>query len=150
MRHDVGRLADREVTEVIHVIDTEGDHITWTFPADPGAVGAARSMVRAQLHGWGLDGVGDLVTLLVSELVTNALRYATGPIDVRLVRPSGLDGILRVEVSDPLPEFPHERVAQPGDEGGRGLQLVARTTRRWGIRPGDVGKTVWFELAVPK
>ncbi|CAM5245307.1 hypothetical protein SHIRM173S_01973 [Streptomyces hirsutus] len=55
-----------------------------------------------------------------------------------------------MEVSDPLPEFPHERVARPGDEGGRGLQLVARTTRRWGTRPGDVGKTVWFELAVPK
>ncbi|MET8111904.1 ATP-binding protein [Streptomyces prasinus] len=150
MRYDVGGLADREVTEVIHVIHTEGDHVTWTFPADPGAVGAARSTVRAQLHGWGLDGVGDLVTLLVSELVTNALRHATGPIGVSLVRPSGHDGILRVEVSDPLPEFPHERVARPGDEGGRGLQLVASTTRRWGTRPGDVGKTVWFELAVPK
>ncbi|MFC5956876.1 ATP-binding protein [Streptomyces pratens] len=135
---------------MIHVIDTEDDHVTWTFPADPGAAGAARSTVRAQLHGWGLDGVGDLATLLVSELVTNALRHATGPIDVCLWRPFGLDPVLRVEVSDPLPELPHERVARPGDEGGRGLQLVARTTRRWGTRPGEVGKTVWFELAVPK
>ncbi|GAB2817048.1 ATP-binding protein [Streptomyces chlorus] len=135
---------------MIHVIDIEGDHATWTFPADPSAVGAARSTVRAQLHDWGLDGVGDLAALLVSELVTNALRHATGPIEVCLLRPSDLDRVLRVEVSDPLPELPHERVARPGDEGGRGLQLVARTTRRWGTRPGDVGKTVWFELTVPK
>lgn len=150
MKPDMGGRDDREVTEVIRVIDTEGDRVTWTFPADPGAVGAARSTVRAQLRGWGLDGVGDLVALLVSELVTNALRHATGPIGVSLLRPSGLDRILRVEVSDPLPEFPHERVPRPEDEGGRGLQLVARTTRRWGTRPGDAGKTVWFELTVPK
>ncbi|MEU3143448.1 MULTISPECIES: ATP-binding protein [unclassified Streptomyces] len=130
--------------------DTEGDHVTWTFPADPGAAGAARSTVRAQLHGWGLDCVDDQAALLVSELVTNALRHATGPIGVRLLRPSGLDGVLRVEVSDPLPGLPYERFARPEDEGGRGLQLLARTARRWGTRSGDVGKTVWFELAVPK
>ncbi|MFD3733917.1 ATP-binding protein [Streptomyces sp. NPDC058632] len=130
--------------------DTESDRVTWTFPAVPGAVGAARSTVRAQLHGWGLDSVDDQAALLVSELVTNALRHATGPIDVCLLRPSGLDRVLRVEVSDPLPDLPHERVTRPEDEGGRGLQLLARTARRWGTRPGDVGKTVWFELTVPK
>ncbi|MEU6522708.1 ATP-binding protein [Streptomyces sp. NPDC046924] len=134
---------------MVRVIETEGDRVTWTFPAEPGAVGLARSTVRAQLQGWGLDGVGYLAALLVSELVTNALRHATGPIDVCLSRPSGPDGVLRVEVSDPLPDFPHERVARAEDEGGRGLQLVASTTRRWGTRPGEVGKTVWFELAVP-
>ncbi|WP_406729695.1 ATP-binding protein [Streptomyces sp. GD-15H] len=135
---------------MVRVIDTEGDRVTWTFPADPGAVGTARSTVRAQLQGWGIDGVGDLAALLVSELVTNALRHATGPIGVCLSRPSGPDGVLRVEVSDPLPDLPHERVARPEDEGGRGLQLVACTARRWGTRPGDAGKTVWFELTVPK
>jgi anti-sigma regulatory factor (Ser/Thr protein kinase) len=137
------------VWEVIGVIDTEGDCAEWTFPAEPGAVRTARQAVRGQLRGWGLGGLADLAALLVSELVTNALRHATGPIGVRLVRPSGLDGVLLVEVSDPLPDPPRERAARPEDESGRGLQLVASSSRRWGTRPGAVGKTVWFELALP-
>ncbi|CAL9462334.1 ATP-binding protein [Streptomyces sp. NPDC052610] len=135
--------------DVIGVIDTEGDRAEWTFPADPGAVRTARSVVRGQLHGWDLDSVGDITTLLVSELVTNALRHATGPIGVRLIRPAGLPDVLLVEVSDPLPDPPRERAARPDDESGRGLQLVASSSRRWGSRPGVNGKTVWFELAVP-
>ncbi len=135
--------------EVIGVLDTEGDRVEWTFPADPTAVRAARSVVRRQLHGWALDCVSDTTALLVSELVTNALRHATGPIGVRLVRPADLPDVLLVEVSDPLPDLPHERAAHPEDESGRGLQLVASSSRRWGTRPGESGKTVWFELAVP-
>ncbi|POX49119.1 hypothetical protein C3489_25585 [Streptomyces sp. Ru71] len=137
--------------EVIGVIDTEGDCAEWTFPAEPGAVRAARSAVRGRLHTWGLDSLGDTAALLVSELVTNALRHATGPIGVRLVRPAGRDGrgVLLVEVSDPLPDMPRERTPHPDDESGRGLQLVASASRRWGTRPGDGGKTVWFELALP-
>ncbi|MEU5886360.1 ATP-binding protein [Streptomyces sp. NPDC047461] len=135
--------------EVIGVIDTEGDRADWTFPADPGAVRAARTAVRGRLRDWNLDSVADITTLLVSELVTNALRHATGPIGVRLVRPAGLGDVLLVEVSDPLPDPPRERVAHPDDESGRGLQLVAHSSRRWGTRPGETGKTVWFELAVP-
>ncbi|WP_199829649.1 ATP-binding protein [Streptomyces sp. MMG1121] len=134
---------------MIGVIDTDGDCAEWTFPAEPGAVRTARAAVRGQLHGWDLDCVSDLAALLVSELVTNSLRHATGPIGVRLVRPAKLDGTLLVEVSDPLPDPPRERVARPEDENGRGLQLVAGSTRRWGTRPGASGKTVWFELAVP-
>ncbi|WP_055636056.1 ATP-binding protein, partial [Streptomyces griseoruber] len=114
-----------------------------------GAVATARRVVRGRLHGWGLDSLGDIAALLVSELVTNALRHATGPIGVRLVRPAGLEGVLLVEVSDPLPDPPRERAARPEDESGRGLQLVASSSRRWGTRPGESGKTVWFELAVP-
>ncbi|AVV40687.1 ATP-binding protein [Streptomyces sp. ID05-04B] len=135
--------------DVIGVIDTEGDRAEWTFPADPGAVRTARRAVREQLRDWDLDSVGDLAALLVSELVTNALRHATGPIGVRLVRPARLEGVLLVEVSDPLPDPPRERIARPEDESGRGLQLVASSSRRWGTRPGGAGKTVWFELAVP-
>jgi anti-sigma regulatory factor (Ser/Thr protein kinase) len=135
--------------EVIGVIDTEGDCAEWTFPAEPDAVRTAREAVRGQLHGWDLDCVADLAALLVSELVTNSLRHATGPIGVRLVRPSELDDSLLVEVSDPLPDMPRERVADPEDEGGRGLQLLAGSARRWGTRPGVNGKTVWFELALP-
>ncbi|MFE2098505.1 MULTISPECIES: ATP-binding protein [unclassified Streptomyces] len=134
---------------MIGVIDTEGDCAEWTFPAEPGAVRTARAAVRGRLCGWGLDCLADLAALLVSELVTNSLRHATGPIGVRLVRPAGLGDTLLVEVSDPLPDPPRERVAHPEDESGRGLQLVADSSRRWGTRPGDTGKTVWFELAVP-
>ncbi|CAK7281276.1 putative regulatory protein [Streptomyces misionensis JCM 4497] len=136
--------------EVIGVIDTDGDCAEWTFPAEPGAVRSARAVVRGQLHGWDLDCVADLAALLVSELVTNSLRYATGPIGVRLVRPAGGDDSLLVEVSDPLPDPPREREARPEDESGRGLQLLAGSSRRWGTRPGAGGKTVWFELAVPR
>ncbi|MFD0308624.1 ATP-binding protein [Streptomyces sp. NPDC127119] len=131
------------------VIHTEGEVAEWTFPAEPGAVRTARAVVRGQLRSWGLDALSDVTTLLVSELVTNSLRHATGPIGVRLVRPSGLLDALLVEVSDPLPDPPRERSAQPDDETGRGLRLVADAARRWGTRPGETGKTVWFELALP-
>ncbi|MEU9172518.1 ATP-binding protein [Streptomyces sp. NPDC048420] len=134
---------------MIGVIDTEGDCAEWTFPEDPGAVRAARTAVRESLRAWNLDGLADIAALLVSELVTNSLRHATGPIGVRLVRPDAVDGILLVEVSDPLPDPPRERVAELDDESGRGLQLVAHAAHRWGTRPGATGKTVWFELAVP-
>ncbi|MFJ6834710.1 ATP-binding protein [Streptomyces sp. NPDC091209] len=137
------------VWEVIGLIDTEGDCAEWTFPAEPGAVRTARAVVRGQLRAWDLDSLGDIAALLVSELVTNSLRHATGPIGVRLVRPEGVPGALRVEVSDPLPDPPRERAADTSDESGRGLQLVAGSCRRWGTRPADTGKTVWFELAVP-
>ncbi|MER5299160.1 MULTISPECIES: ATP-binding protein [Streptomyces] len=138
--------------EVIGVIDTEGDCAEWDFPADPGAVRTARAVVRKQLGEWDLAALGDVTVLLVSELVTNSLRYASGPIVVRLVRQAGPLGTLLVEVSDPVPDPPRERAAAPDDEGGRGIQLVARSSRRWGTRPGrtgTTGKTVWFELALP-
>ncbi|GGU41909.1 ATP-binding protein [Streptomyces albospinus] len=118
----------------------------WSFPADPGAVRTARTMVRQVLDDWGLNGAADVAVLLVSELVTNSLRYASGPIGVRMVL-LGAGGLL-VEVSDPLPDPPRERATTPDDEGGRGLQLVACSSRRWGTRRGKTGKTVWFELSV--
>ncbi|MFF5423230.1 MULTISPECIES: ATP-binding protein [unclassified Streptomyces] len=136
--------------------DADGDRAEWTFPAEADAVRTARHAVRATLRGWRLDAtLGDVTVLLVSELVTNSLRYASGPIGVRLVRlgpdgtgPGPCDALL-VEVSDPLPDPPTERPAGPDDEGGRGLALVAGAARRWGTRRGRTGKTVWFELALP-
>ncbi|WP_225799357.1 ATP-binding protein [Streptomyces sp. NK15101] len=138
------------------MIDTDGDRAEWNFPAEANAVRTARHAVRETLRAWELDtALGDVTVLLVSELVTNSLRYASGPIGVRLVRPHG-DGAdparspaLLVEVSDPLPDPPTERVPGPDDEGGRGLALVACSARRWGTRRGRAGKTVWFELALP-
>ncbi|NEC37104.1 ATP-binding protein, partial [Streptomyces rubrogriseus] len=72
--------------EVIGVSDGEGDCAEWVFPAAPDAVRTARALVRRTLDEWRLGSVGDIAALLVSELVTNALRHATGPIGVRLVR----------------------------------------------------------------
>ncbi|MET9830598.1 ATP-binding protein [Streptomyces sp. NPDC006385] len=131
--------------------DTDGDCAEWTFPAEPGAVRAARAAVRGRLRAWDLGSLADIAALLVSELVTNSLRHATGPIGVRLVRPLAFGDVLLVEVSDPLPDPPRERTAHLEDESGRGLQLVAHSSRRWGTRPGrNAGKTVWFELVVPE
>ncbi|AXE22796.1 ATP-binding protein [Streptomyces globosus] len=140
---------------MIGVIDTDGECAEWAFPAEPGAVRTARHAVRGTLHSWGLESVGEVTVLLVSELVTNSLRYASGPIGVRLERRKQVDGdpslgpALLVEVSDPLPDPPRERAAGADDEGGRGLYLVAVSARRWGTRHGKSGKTVWFELALP-
>ncbi|MFF2007911.1 ATP-binding protein [Streptomyces sp. NPDC058195] len=141
---------------MVGVIDTEGDVAEWIFPAEPGTARSARHAVHGALSDWGLDrAIGDMTVLLVSELVTNSMRYTSGPIGVRLVRPqpdgetaAAHPGLL-VEVSDPLPDPPTERMAGPEDEGGRGLQLVACSARRWGTRRGKSGKTVWFELALP-
>jgi PAS domain S-box-containing protein len=119
--------------------------ITWTFPAEPTAVARARALVRQTLREWVLVALEDTAVLLVSELVTNSLRYAHGPIGVRMVRGASL----LVEVSDPLPDPPRERRVDHTDEGGRGLQLVAHSARRWGTRHSPAGKVVWFELALP-
>jgi PAS domain S-box-containing protein len=123
----------------------EGSSAAWTFPAESHAVRHARATVRRTLHEWGLASLEDEAVLLVSELVTNSLRYAHGPIGVRMVRGRSL----LVEVSDPLPDPPRPQHAGEEDEGGRGLQLVARSARRWGTRHGAMGKTVWFELPLP-
>ncbi|MDH6141792.1 PAS domain S-box-containing protein [Kitasatospora sp. GP30] len=117
----------------------------WTLPAEPTAVSRARRLVRGALREWGVAELGDTAELLVSELVTNAVRYASAPIGVRLT----LGGVLLVEVSDPLPDPPRERHAADGDEGGRGLELVHRLALRWGSRAEGMGKVVWFEQELP-
>ncbi|MER6140825.1 ATP-binding protein [Streptomyces sparsogenes] len=147
--------------EVIGVTDSAGGAgfrpggpgvAEWVIPAEPGAVRVVRSQVRQALDDWGLAPLCDVTVLLVSELVTNALRHASGPIGVRMYarrERAAAEPVLLVEVSDPLADPPRERVTAPEDEGGRGLQLVARSALRWGARRDGAGKTVWFELALP-
>ncbi|MFJ9841010.1 SpoIIE family protein phosphatase [Kitasatospora sp. NPDC101155] len=117
----------------------------WTLPAEPTAVSRARRLVRAALAEWGVEDLTDTAELLVSELVTNAVRYASAPIGVRLT----LGETLLVEISDPLPDPPRERHAAEADEGGRGLELVHRLALHWGARAEGIGKVVWFELDLP-
>jgi PAS domain S-box-containing protein len=185
------------------------------LPARPEAAFAARHHTRAVLREWGLSDQSELAELLVSELITNAVRHASGPrpspwsfadsyhdvdaesdpegmlerallleyrdhlgameedsemdllaepglldelgmLDGTLSAPGGsrrLDLVLRrglralwIEVHDPDVRLPRLRQAAETDEGGRGLYLVDALSARWGARPTDGGKFVWFEL----
>ncbi|MDQ0774734.1 PAS domain S-box-containing protein [Streptomyces aurantiacus] len=117
----------------------------WTLPREPRSVGRARELARSQLAGWELEPLVDTAELLVSELVTNALRYGEGEIRLRLL----LDRTLVCEVWDAGLVQPRRRRARDTDEGGRGLQLVGLLSAAWGSRRTPRGKTVWFELPLP-
>ncbi|MER5883450.1 SpoIIE family protein phosphatase [Streptomyces sp. NPDC001941] len=117
----------------------------WRLPREPRSVGRARELARAQLLTWDLEPLVDTVELLVSELVTNALRYGEGEIRLRLLR----ERTLVCEVWDAGLVQPRRRRARDTDEGGRGLQLVGLLSAAWGSRRTHRGKTVWFELALP-
>ncbi|MDX2647951.1 SpoIIE family protein phosphatase [Streptomyces sp. PA03-1a] len=117
---------------------------SWTLPADETAVRRARKLAAGQLTAWGLDGLEHSTKLLVSELVTNAVRHGAGPIGLRLIRHQALT----CEVSDTDVCAPRLRSADSMDENGRGLFLVAQMSRRWGSRSAVDGKVVWAELDV--
>jgi hypothetical protein len=117
----------------------------WELPADPAVVADARARTVEALAAWGLGEFAPATELVVSELVTNAIRHGRGPVGLRLIR----TGVLTCEVSDTSGAAPHRRRAGTFDEGGRGLLLVAHLTRRWGSRPTADGKTIWAEQALP-
>lgn len=120
----------------------ENQMSTWDLPSDPAVVATARSLVQRQLATWGLEENAFVTELVVSELVTNAIRYAKGPIQLRVIRDHHT---LICEVSDASTTAPHLRYARAGDEGGRGLFLIAQLTHRWGTRFSQAGKTIWTE-----
>ncbi|MFE9611542.1 SpoIIE family protein phosphatase [Streptomyces sp. NPDC006012] len=119
---------------------------TWDVPPDPAHVAIARQAVTGQLAVWGLQEAAYVTELVVSELVTNAIRYGEPPIRLRLIR----DRALICEVSDGSSTSPHLRRAHAFDEGGRGLLLVAQLTQRWGSRQTAGGKTIWAEQPLPE
>ncbi|MGW1108500.1 SpoIIE family protein phosphatase [Streptomyces sp. NPDC002540] len=122
------------------------DHVvSWDVPSDPAAVAGVRARTARLLRTWGLEELEMTTELIVSELVTNAVRYATGPIRLRLLRQS----VLICEVSDTSSTSPRLRHARTTDEGGRGLFLVAQLTRRWGTRYTPEGKIIWTEQEIP-
>ncbi|ATW52030.1 protein phosphatase [Streptomyces peucetius subsp. caesius ATCC 27952] len=114
---------------------------SWRLPLDPSSAAQARMLTTAQLTEWGLEHLAFTTELVASELVTNAYRYATGPVTLRLIR----ERSLICEVTDTSHTSPHLRRARTTDEGGRGLFLVAQLTERWGTRYTREGKTVWTE-----
>ncbi|MFF4500763.1 SpoIIE family protein phosphatase [Streptomyces sp. NPDC001401] len=117
----------------------------WDLPSDPAVVSRARTAVTGQLAAWGLDDLAFTTELVASELVTNAIRHATGPVRLRLLR----DRALLCEVSDGSSTSPRLRRALTEDEGGRGLFLVAQLTERWGTRYTPYGKVIWTEQPLP-
>jgi anti-sigma regulatory factor (Ser/Thr protein kinase) len=118
---------------------------SWELPNDPAAVRIARQAAARQLGEWGLEPLGTTVELVVSELVTNAIRYGGGPVRLRLIQHQ----VLTCEVSDSNTGHPRPRQPHLIDENGRGLFLVAQLSRRWGSRSATDGKVVWAEQDLP-
>ncbi|WP_328441801.1 SpoIIE family protein phosphatase [Streptomyces sp. NBC_00444] len=125
-------LARTHALDPHHVAD-------WDVEPDPAQVPRARKFAVEQVDAWGLEEASFVTELVVSELVTNAIRYGEPPIRLRLIR----DTSLICEVSDASNTAPHLRRARAFDEGGRGLLLVAQLTQGWGTRHTTNGKTIW-------
>ncbi|MFF4962596.1 SpoIIE family protein phosphatase [Streptomyces sp. NPDC001222] len=123
------------------------DVAVWRLAPEPVEAGRARSVVREQLHEWGLGALADNAELMVSELVTNSVRHAHGRrVELRLVR----GDTLLCEVDDDDHTLPTLLHAGPGDEFGRGLRVVSTLAREWGTSRTSAGKTAWFELTLPR
>ena len=121
------------------------NHISWTLPAELTSARRARGLIRRPLTRWNLADLIPVTELLVSELVTNSVRYAQGMIGLRLV----LEGGLVVEVTDDSAALPRLRHPDEDDERGRGLQVIRQFAQRWGARRTATGKVVWCEQALP-
>ncbi|MFI1939810.1 SpoIIE family protein phosphatase [Streptomyces purpureus] len=119
--------------------------VEWAVPFEPSAVGAMRAVVAEKLTEWGLSELAFGTELMLSELITNAIRHGSAPVRVRLLR----DRTLTCEVADGSNTSPHLRYAATTDEGGRGLFLVAQFSRRWGTRYTPEGKVIWAEQPLP-
>ncbi|WP_150130450.1 ATP-binding SpoIIE family protein phosphatase [Streptomyces sp. 150FB] len=118
------------------------DTVSWKIPADPAMVADSRERAADRVSAWGLDDLAYTTEMVVSELVTNAIRYGGGDATLRLIR--GRDRLI-CEVSDPSNTAPHLKRAREADEGGRGLFITARLVTRWGVRYTPAGKTIWTE-----
>ncbi|MGP3948736.1 SpoIIE family protein phosphatase [Streptomyces sp. 7N604] len=119
--------------------------VHWGVPADPAAVPLVRAAVTEHLEKWDLVEQAPITELIISELVTNAIRYGGEPISLRLIR----DHMLICEVTDGSSTSPRLRQARTTDEGGRGLFLVAQLSERWGARYTADGKVIWTEQPLP-
>jgi anti-sigma regulatory factor (Ser/Thr protein kinase) len=119
------------------------DHVrAWHLDHHPSAAATARTHVQRQLSAWGVDDETAYTTeVIVSELVTNAVRYGAPPLLLRIIK----DRTLTCEVHDSSALAPHLRHARTVDEGGRGLFICAQLSQRWGTRYSADGKTVWTE-----
>ncbi|MDT9685681.1 ATP-binding protein [Streptomyces sp. TRM76323] len=141
---------------MIGVGDTGGACARWTLPGRLDPVRTARRALRDTLRDRRFGAPpGGIAVLLVGGLVTDSLRHAHGSVCLRVSSlPASHDPLpshpaLLVEVSDPVPDPPRARPANPGDEGGRGLRPAARSPCHRGTKKSRRGKTVWFEPCLP-
>ncbi|MET8450928.1 SpoIIE family protein phosphatase [Streptomyces sp. NPDC005209] len=117
----------------------------WDVPSDAAVVPSVRARCRETMREWGLEETGYATELILSELVTNAIRYGSPPVRVRLL----YGRCLICEVADGSGTSPRLRRAATMDEGGRGLFLVAQFAQRWGTRYTTRGKVIWAEQVLP-
>ena len=113
------------------------------LPCEPRSAAVARRFVQATLHAWEWPGADDVVSLLVSELVTNALLHARTDVRVHVTQKGTR---MRVAVTDHAVRQPTHRDHTAGSTTGRGLELVDALAAEWGVDSVRGGKTVWFEL----
>jgi anti-sigma regulatory factor (Ser/Thr protein kinase) len=143
-RVDVLQLAQREAR--VGAARVAGHAAEIELSHEVGSAARARSFIATTLDGWECRDPHEVITLMTSELVTNAVRYADGPIIVGVTR---LDQYtVRVHVSDGSPFLPVAPKSVPDTEGGRGLRIVDALARRWGTQRYERQKKVWFEAAV--
>ncbi|WP_438363904.1 SpoIIE family protein phosphatase [Streptomyces viridosporus] len=142
-----GRAGDDIALIVARTRALPADRIAeWPVPSDPAAVAEVRAAVARKLTEWGLEELAFTTELILSELVTNAIRYGGTPIQVRMLH----DRHLICEVYDSSNTSPHLRYATMTDEGGRGLFLVSQLAERWGTRYLPAGKVIWTEQPLPR
>lgn len=119
------------------------------FPAVTASIAAARHWARDCVEGFGgplrQHRMTETAELLVSEMITNAIRHGAGP---PLIRITWNGRLLRIAVSDYSDRWPRMRVTKNTEPGGFGMQLLERLAHRWGVAPRHPGKTVWAELSL--
>lgn len=122
------------------------DDMVTLLPARPSSAGIARHVVASQLREWHIDSLCDDAAVVITELVSNAVRHADTDLELRMVHlPDGL----RIEVRDGSQAPPMRRPARHTDEGGRGLHLVDALSTRYGVDAEQDGKCVWVEMLLP-
>lgn len=117
-----------------------------TLPADASAPSQARKALRRALSGAVSESCADVIALLSTELITNAVMHAHSPAVLRVWVD---EHQVRVEVQDHSPAAPRVRHYGRESTTGRGMRLVQNLARRWGTAPVPPGKLVWFELSIP-
>jgi anti-sigma regulatory factor (Ser/Thr protein kinase) len=120
---------------------------TWHFPPLHHLVGVTRDEAAKTVADWGLADLADALELVLSELITNAIKHGRPPDDQDIILSLYLTGEgVRGEVRDHGPGIPRQVHPDDDTEGGRGLFLVDAFTAAWGWEPLPTGKAVWFEL----